>query len=282
MNEILKMLNALTAEELDGVIMRANIMLEKKRQEEAQQALIEKERLRQEKIQQERKRQQEIAELQRKLQELQRQQPDLPEPVNGSGFVMQEAAAPRPAAPAQPSPAPGYCPHCGQANPAGSRFCAVCGQQMHAPAAPQPAPAASVPAVQYADEGMKKWERLPGERNVRGSHEIVLLQPEGGKYAYSLEITNQRLLFSRESSASRNAGFAARMGGGLIGSLIAEGVKSASGAGPRPWLAIPLTAISHCGLQNKKEFFITADRTYVLKNKGYDQLLPDLMAQAGK
>lgn len=49
MNEILKMLNELKADELDGLIVRANILLEKKRKEEAEQALLEKERLRQKK-----------------------------------------------------------------------------------------------------------------------------------------------------------------------------------------------------------------------------------------
>ena len=68
--------------------------------------------------------------------------------------------------------------------------------------------------------------------------------------------------------------------GCLVGSLIAEGVKAATGAGPKPWLEIPLAAVSSCGLQNKKEFFIVADQTYVLKNKNYDTILPNLVAQA--
>ena len=87
MDEILKMLNALTADELDSVILRAGIMLEKKRKDEAEQARLEQERLRQEKIEQEKQRQQEIAELQRKLQELQGQRVDIPD-VAGDGFVM--------------------------------------------------------------------------------------------------------------------------------------------------------------------------------------------------
>ena len=91
---------------------------------------------------------------------------------------------------------------------------------------------------------------------------------------------NGIILFCRESSASKNASMVARMGGGLVGSLIAEGVKAAAGAGPRPWLEIPLTAVSGCELQNKKEFYIVADQTYVLKNKNYDSLLPNLVAQA--
>ena len=101
MNEILRMLNELKADELDKVIMRANILLEKKRKEEAEQELLEKERLRQEMILREKKRQQEIAELQRKLQELQSQKTEIPEAVKGDGFVMRE-----PAAPAQPKAAP--------------------------------------------------------------------------------------------------------------------------------------------------------------------------------
>ena len=47
MNEILKMLNELKADELDSLIVCAKILLEKKRKEEAEQALLEKERLRQ-------------------------------------------------------------------------------------------------------------------------------------------------------------------------------------------------------------------------------------------
>ena len=296
MHEILKMLNELKADELDSLIVRAKILLEKKRKEEAEQALLEKERLRQEKIEQEKRRQREIAELQRKLQELQSQKPDIPEPVNGDNFVMREPAAPvqpkpAPAAPqpqpVQPKPAQPFCPHCGQPNAAGSMFCANCGQRMTAPkVAPQPqtSPAprtsARIAQVRYADETMKKWEMRPGEQSVRGRHEIVMLQPNGGKFAYHMEITNQRILFYRESSASKNAGMVARMGGGLVGSLIAEGVKAAAGAGPKPWLEIPLAAITNCGLQNKKEFFIVADQTYVLKNKNYDTILPNLIANA--
>ena len=189
-------------------------------------------------------------------------------------------AAPQPQ-PVQPKPAQTLCPHCGQPNVAGSTFCSSCGQRMTAPkAAPQPQASASTAQVRYADESMKKWEMLPGEQSMRGRHEIVMLQPNGGKFAYHMEVTNQRILFYRESSASKNAGMVARMGGGLVGSLIAEGVKAATGAGPKPWLEIPLAAVSSCGLRNKKEFFITADQTYVLKNKNYDIFLPNLVAQA--
>lgn len=295
MNEILKMLNELKADDLDKVITRANILLEKKRKEEAEQALLEKERLRQEKIEQERKRQREIAELQRKLQELQSQKLDIPEPVEGNGFIMREPAAsvqPKAApvppvstpTPAQPKPAQMYCPHCGRPNPAGSQFCSNCGQRMnvpHASATPTRAPSnPGVSQVRYADESMKKWEMRPGEQSVRGRHEIVLLQPNGGKFAYHMEVTNQRILFYRESAASKNAGMVARMGGGLVGSIIAEGVKAASGSGPRPWLEIPLVAVSRCGVQNKKEFFIEADQTYVLKNKNYEMFLPDMVMKA--
>ena len=66
----------------------------------------------------------------------------------------------------------------------------------------------------------------------------------------------------------------------LVGSIIAECVKAASGSGPRPWLEIPLAAVSHCGVQNKKEFFIEADQTYVLKNKSYETFLPDMVVKA--
>lgn len=221
MNEILRMLNELKADELDKVIMRANILLEKKRKEEAEQELLEKERLRQEMLLREKKRQQEIAELQRKLLELQSQKTEIPEAVKGDGFVMREPAAPaQPKAapvppvstptPVQSKPVQMYCPHCGRPNPAGSQFCSNCGQRMnvpHASATPTRAPSnPGVSQVRYADESMKKWEMRPGEQSVRGRHEIVLLQPNGGKFAYHMEVTNQRILFYRESAASKNAG----------------------------------------------------------------------------
>ena len=371
MNEILKMLNALTADELDSVLMRGGIMLEKKRKEEAEAAAREKERQRLEKIEQEKKRLEEIAALQRKLQELQSQKiviPDEPGKATGDNFVMYDkpaAAQPKPA-PAQQAPQMAACPHCKAMNIADSKFCANCGQSMSKPqpvqpakpespkmaccphcnlfiaadrqfcsncgkpvnvavkaspeskiqcphchtynepgsvycsncgqnmkvsapatpqkpaTSPQPAtpPQTSAAQVRYADESMTKWEMLPGEKTMRGRHEIQMLQPNGGKFAYYMEVTNLRILFTRESSGARNAALAARMGGGLVGSLIAEGVKSAAGAGPKPWLEIPLTAISNCGLQGKKEFFFVADQTYVLKNHSYEKFLPDLIANA--
>lgn len=305
MNEILKRLNTLTAAELDSLIKRANILLEQKRKEEAEAA--QRERKRQELLAQERQRQAEIAELQRKLRELQNQKADIPKESAakaGPNFVMYDT----------PRPARITCPQCHTVNAAGSQFCENCGRKLSAPA-PQPRPqpsgitcphcrhgnkAGSVfcencggkltggqpsrsPAprsgVYYAEESMKKWEMNPWETSVRANHEIVLLRPDDGKYAYYMEVTNQRILLSRESSTAKTMGLAARMGGGLVGSLIAEGVKAASGAGPKPWLAIPLTAISSCGLQNKKEFYIVADQTYVLRNKNYDTLLPDLIAK---
>lgn len=358
MNEILKLMNELRADELDSLIMRASIMLEKKRQEEAEEALREKERQRQEKIAQEKKRQEEIAELQRKLKELQAQRIDVSEKqdeVKGNGFVMYDsrrpiddafaakAAAEPTAQPAPEKPAPEKpkapemivcphcqlmnvatskycancgqkmasrakidskpvqsasakvsCPHCHQMNDTGSVYCANCGQKISAPQPQQTAPSKQTPpqpvtprsqatstaAVRYADESMSKWTMLPGEQNERGKHEIALIQPDGGKFAYYMEVTNKRILFTRESSGAKNVALAARMGGGLVGSLIAEGIKSAAGAGPKPWLEIPLTAISDCGIQNKKEFFIVADQTYVLKNKGYEKFLPALIMNA--
>ena len=94
----------------------------------------------------------------------------------------------------------------------------------------------------------------------------------GRKYQYSMEVTNKRILLTRISAVAASAGVAF----GLVGSLARE----AAGAGPKPWLEIPLTAVTNCGLQNKKEFFIMADQTYVLKNKGYEKFLPTLVANA--
>lgn len=365
MNEILKMLNALTADELDSVLMRGGIMLEKKRKEEAEAAAREKERQRLEKIEQEKKRLEEIAALQRKLQELQSQKvviPDEPGKATGDNFVMYDERKPIDDAQAaekekasatiecpnchttnmagrqrcwdcgwnlyQPAtavktetPEMTACPHCKAMNIAGSQFCANCGQSMskpqpsqtakvscphcHAlndagsvfcsncgqkmtakpPVAPPPKPVKLVQVttaqVRYADESMKKWEMLPGEETKRKNHPITLLQPDGGKkFSYYMEVTNKRILLTREGNFSKNMGLAGALGGGLVGGLLMEGVKAAAGAGPKPWLEIPLAAISNCGLQGKKEFFIVADQTYVLKNSNYEILLPDLIANA--
>ena len=124
---------------------------------------------------------------------------------------------------------------------------------------------------------------LPGEETKRKNHEIRMLQPKGEKkFAYYMEVTNKRLLFSRESAFTKDLGFAGVMGGGIVGGLIMEGVRAAAGGGPKPWLEIPLAAISDCGLQGKKEFFFVADQTYVLKNSNYEKLLPELVANAKK
>lgn len=149
MNEILKMLNALSADELDSVIMRASIMLEKKRKEEAEAALREQERQRQEKIEQERRRLEEIAELQRKLQELQSQKvviPEEPGKAQGEGFVMYDAPKPidnvRTTAAPEPPKAPQSiaCPSCRALNGINSQFCASCGHRLTEPKAePKPA-----------------------------------------------------------------------------------------------------------------------------------------------
>lgn len=113
MNEILQSLNALKADELEAVITRANIILEKKRKEEARQALLEKERLRR----------QTIAELERKLKELKSENTPLPEDAHGSSHVPSAA---------QSRPSSLVCPRCHQSNTPDSMFCAGCGKQLAA------------------------------------------------------------------------------------------------------------------------------------------------------
>jgi len=123
---------------------------------------------------------------------------------------------------------------------------------------------------------------LPGEKSLHSRQPVALLQPQGGKFTYYMEVTNQRILLFREGSGATVFGSVARVGGGLLGSLLAEGIKSAAGVGPKPWLEIPLTAVSDCGVRNRTEFFITADQTYVLQNKKYEKFLPELVANAKK
>jgi len=262
MNEILKLLNALSADELDNVITCAGIILEKKRKEEAAQAL-----------EQEKKRQQEIEALERKLQELK----GTPVP------------APK-AAPVSARASQVVCPHCKEMNAADSIFCSACGQRIAAatPApAPMPrpaAPAAAAPAfaptpkstsgkVFFPNGTLNKWEALPDETSVRTPHEVTLIQPEKtGKYYYSMEVTNKRLLISRQHVAARGTSTAF----GMLGSLVTD----LAGGGYKPWAEIPLTAIRSCGLRDRKEFVIEADVTFVLKNKKYDEFLPALVNKA--
>ena len=146
--------------------------------------------------------------------------------------------------------------------------------------APQPAPQPTGAAqVRYVDESVKKWELFPGENILWSSDEVPMLQPAGGKFVYSMKVTERRILLSREklgASVASRAAFA----GGLLGALVVEGVKAATGAGPKPWLEIPLTAIVACGQQNKKEYFIQADQVYVFRNQRFEKFLPALVAQA--
>ena len=337
--QILNMLDDLSSQDLQRVIMRSKVLFEKKQKEEAE--LREQERIRQERLELERKRQEEIAELQRKIQELQNQKIEVPEEpckAKGDGFVMYDTAVPGPSvkteAPIPPEPektpepaqiicprcgeantagsgfclkcgnklskpepkvsapqepAQIICPRCGEANPADSAFCLKCGHKLSGPkpepevfSAPAPKPERTPEQVCYADESMKKWEMLPGEKVIKNSHETVILQPETDKKSvYYMEITDRRILFSKESAFSKNAKVAMGVGGGLVGAIIAEGVSAASGnGGVKPYLAIPLSAVTDCGLRNKKEFFIAAGQTFVFKNHGYENIVPDLVRKA--
>lgn len=308
MNEILKLMNALSADELDGLIMRANIILENKRKEEAEAALREKERLRQEMIAQERKRQQEIVELQRKLQELQNQKIVIPdEPVQGEAFVMYDSprpvsdayATPAPAkplspqpAPAQPRPAPAkpapqqpVCPYCRALNAPGSVFCASCGQRLDGKPAPQPAPVPqSTPEpqpVQYAGEGVryfteseKEWKLAPGEHTISIlRQDIQLIQPApASKMSYTMQVTDRRIIIECIGSFAKNVG--------LVGGIAGEMIRNAGGKGYKPWVEIPMAAITRYGVNGQNQFVIEAGETFVFKNKGYVKKLADVIAQA--
>lgn len=306
MNEILQQLNNLTAGELDYVMIRANIILEKKRKEEAEQARLERERQereererlereRQEKLNQERLRQKKIEELQQQLRELQGQQTHASvvtttatKPVSTAPtrtVTIKSTANPTTTHSSQSAQAL-YCPYCGQKNTVGVRFCGGCGKEIAPSTATKvvqkPSTSASQPRgqVRYVDDSVKQWVLEEGEKSVSKCREIALLQPDAGKkQTVYMEITNKRILLTRQNTTSKNAALVARMGGGLVGGLIAEGIQSATGGDPKPWIEIPLTAVSDCGVQNNKEFFFMADQKYVLKNKGYEKILPDLLMQ---
>lgn len=302
MNEILKLMNELRADELDSLIMRANIILEKKRKEEAEAALREKERQRQERIAQEKKRQQEIAELLRKLQELQNQKIVIPdEPVQGNDFVMYDvrrpiddarvaSAAVKPAStqatPAQsrsaaaaPAPKQSSCPHCHALNPSGSAFCANCGQRMDGKPLAQPAPKAqpvqrSGECVRYFTESEKEWQLFPGEKNTSVfRQDIQLVQPEPTpKMAYTMRVTNKRIIIEYIGSFAKNVG--------LVGGIAGELIRDAGGKGYKPWVEIPMAAITRYGVNAQNQFVIEAGETFVFKNKGYVKNLTDVIAKA--
>ena len=254
MNEILMQLNTLSADELESVIERAKIMVDLKRKEEAEFAQKEAERLLLEQIEQERKRQEEIAELQRRLRELQGQAPvapaPQPEPVKSAPEPVKPAPEPVKPAPEAPKPAP------------------------------QPAPQQETGAqVKYADESMEMWVLLPGEKEILDSLDVEFSMPALDKdMAYVMTVTNQRILLSRQSAAAHRAKRNAGIGFGLIGSLITSSIVGK----PKPWLEIPLTAVTNCGPMGKKEFFFEADQTYIFANNVVAKRLPDLVAQAKK
>ena len=123
------------------------------------------------------------------------------------------------------------------------------------------------------DPSTKLWDAVPGEEIVRTSHEITLLQPEkSGKYYYCMEVTNKRILITRQHVAARGTSTAF----GFLGGVLTE----MAGGGYKPWAEIPLTAIRSCGLRDKREFVIEADVTFVMKNKKYDEFLPALVNKA--
>ena len=270
MNEILMQLNTLSADELESVIERAKIMAELKRKEEAEFRRQEEERRRQEQAEQERRRQEEIAELQRRLRELQGQAPAAPAP-------QPEPVKPEPVytAPVQPEPvytAPVYAaPEAPKPAPQPAYVPPV------APA--QPAPQETGAQVKYADESMEKWVLLPGEKEILDSLDVEFSMPALDKdMAYVMTLTDQRILLSRQSAAAHRAKRNAGIGFGLIGSLITSSIVGK----PKPWLEIPLTAVTNCGPMGKKEFFFEADQTYVINNKVVAKRLPELVAQAKK
>lgn len=197
------------------------------------------------------------------------------------GQRLSQPPQPKPAAPQPPRQV--LCPHCRQPVAATDVFCGNCGKRIDQPpqANPQPKPAQPVQAagqVRYVDGTMKEWNKIPGENPIRNCHEIKLLDPEPDKkYAYYMEITDKRILLSRQSAKAKNARNAIGIGGGLIGSLIAEAAMGDKMA-ILPWVEIPLSAVTRYGMRDKKEFYFQADRNYVMKDHKYeaalDQLIP--------
>lgn len=144
MDEIFEKLDSLSIEELERVIVKAQELIQKKRQEAQRQAELEKQRQEQERLEAERRKQEEIAALQRRLKELQgdtqsddqpKVQVDTPHEKAQQRIQQDTAAAFAAAESVKPKTAPakeqGYsmisCPGCHKLVPSDSRFCFYCG-----------------------------------------------------------------------------------------------------------------------------------------------------------
>lgn len=144
MSDLMKGLADLSIEELERVIVKAQELIQEKRQEAQRQAELEKQRQEQERLEAERRKQEEIAALQRRLKELQgdTQSDDQPkvqadttyekaqqhiQQDTSAAFATAESVKPKTA----PPKAPGYsmisCPECHKLVPSDSRFCFYCG-----------------------------------------------------------------------------------------------------------------------------------------------------------
>lgn len=98
MDEILREMNKMRIDELEQLILRAQLLIKKKEEDEREQRRQEKIRLEQERIRKEKERHEEMERLERRLKELKREEE--------KEF---------------------HCPKCGKAIASDSRFCCFCG-----------------------------------------------------------------------------------------------------------------------------------------------------------
>lgn len=128
MDELLTTLNAMSVEDLECVISKAQKLIERKRQEVIRQAELEKERLEQERIEAERQKQEEITRLQQRLKEL---QGDSKEDVQAETPEKEISSKSEETTANRDPKEQGYrmiaCPQCHKLIPADSHFCFYCG-----------------------------------------------------------------------------------------------------------------------------------------------------------
>lgn len=294
---IFEQLSALSIEDLNLVIEKAQKLIKVKEQEALRLAQLEKERLERERLEKEQKRLEEIAELQRRLRELQQEegtsvsaeQPKAQE--NVQSVPVQPKTEPVQSAPIQQEPQMYSlirCPNCHEMIPSDSKFCHFCGTRIEAnpaqanntntqsnirPNTCQEAFGGYHDSVKYMDESIKKWETLDGEYDVSSWQSIVMSSPEEAKkLACYMKITTQRVLISAESRLKAGARTTAF---GAIGNLVVEEKG-------KPWVWIPLNAVRSYEILGKKEMQIEAERMYTFHaSKAQDiyaalqQLIPD-------
>lgn len=302
MDELLKNLDAMSIENLECVISKAQELIQKKEQEAIHQAELEKQRQEQERLEAQRKKQEEIAALQRRLKELQGDTQSDSQP-KAQGYSMISCPQCHKLIPsdsrfcfycgsdttqkkesksdvfssvfdsATPEESFTLCPNCRTPVPFGSQFCQNCGKPIgSAGQNTNPQQNASRKTIAYMDDNMKKWDTLAGEGEILGWKEVNISQPENKPFA-DIKITTKRILISVEGRLQRGL----RNSGGLLVYAATSGMEKG-----KPWIMIPLECVTAFSFNGNKEIRIRADELFIFRSSkakeiyaALQQILPE-------